>query len=141
MADSYHFFMAMEKPPTATKQERKVRIVRDRDTGDERPAFYPSREWSAAEDTLRAHLEPHRPSERMTGPVMLSVVWCFPANGCADGAPWLDKPDTDNLEKGLKDIMTDLGWWEDDAQVFDSHTTKIHSRVTGIRIDIEEVGE
>ena len=138
MADSYHFFMAMEKPPTATKQEHQVSCVRN-EHGKWVPKFRPSQAWSDAEDMLRAHLEPHRPKKPIEGAAMLSCVWCFPANGCADGAPWLDKPDTDNLEKGLKDIMTGLGWWRDDSQVFDSHTTKIHSRVTGIRIDIEEV--
>ena len=49
------------------------------------------------------------------------------------------KPDTDNLQKGLKDAMTKLGWWKDDCQVFSEHVTKIYSRVPGIRIDIEEV--
>jgi len=133
MADSYHFFMAFD-PPTATQQEKKIGIRNGK------PFVYPDERWEQAEDALRSHLEPHRPKEPTSGPVMLSCVWCFPANGCADGTPWLDKPDTDNLEKGLKDIMTRLGWWHDDAQVWDSHTTKIHSRITGIRVDIEVVG-
>lgn len=138
MADSCHFFMAMV-PPTATKQEKKWRRVIDRATGDEKWVPYPAETWARAEDTLRAHLEPHRPVAKMTGGVVLDVTWCFPANGCADGSPWVAKPDTDNLQKGLKDVMTELGWWVDDSQVFSEHVTKIHSRIPGIRIDIEEV--
>lgn len=139
MADSYHFFAAFE-PPTATQQEHQVRVVRDKRTGKHVPRFFPSPAWEAAEATIRAYLEPHRPNAKMAGPVVLDVTWCFPkGDGHVDGEPHTDKPDTDNLEKGLKDIMTKLGWWEDDCQVFSEHATKIYSRVPGIRIDIEEV--
>ena len=136
MANSNHFFMAMEKPPTATKQQRKWFVGKDG-----RPHSHPSAAWSKAESELRAHLEPHIPSSPITGAVVLDVTWCFPTKGRADGSPFVKPPDTDNLQKGLKDIMTELGWWEDDAQVFSEHATKIHSRVPGIRIDIEEVSQ
>ena len=132
MADSKHFFMAFE-PPTATQQEKRIGIRNGK------PFTYPDERWEKARAELAARLEAHRPTEPMIGPVILDATWCFPAKGEADGAPWTRKPDTDNLQKGLKDIMTDLGWWLDDAQVFSEHATKIHSRVPGIRIDIEEL--
>lgn len=132
--DSRHFFMAMI-PPTATKQEAQVTIGKDG-----KPHWYPSPQWAKAEDVLRANLERFRPDEPITeGGVVLSVEWCFPQDGHADGEPYLKKPDTDNLDKGLKDVMTDLGWWDDDARVFGESIVKLHSRIPGIRIDIEEV--
>ena len=133
MADSYHFFMPMEHVPTATQQEKKIGVRNGK------PFTYPDERWEQARSVLWAHLEPHRPPHPMEGPVVLDVTWCFPANGCADGSPWISKPDTDNLQKGLKDIMTELGWWRDDCQVFSEHATKLHNRITGIRIDIEEL--
>ena len=132
MADSYHFFMAFE-PPTATQQEKKIRVRNGK------PFTYPDERWERARDALWAQLEPHRPQTPTTRAVVLDVTWCFPKGGHADGAPHTDKPDTDNLQKGLKDVMTKLGWWEDDCQVFSERATKIHSRIPGIRIDIEEV--
>lgn len=138
MADSYHFFMAMERVPTATKQEHQVSVRRAPD-GGYKPVFRPSQAWADAESLLRAHLEPHAPGAPIAGPVLLEVTWCFPKGDHADGEPYVRKPDTDNLQKGLKDIMTELGWWVDDALVFSEHVTKIYSRVPGIRIDIEEV--
>ena len=134
MADSYHFFMAMERVPTATKQERKWFVGDDGEMHS-----YPSPAWAEAESKLRAHLEPHRPNRPIEGPAVLDVTWCFPAKGRADGMPNVAKPDTDNLQKGLKDVMTQLGWWKDDAQVFSEHATKVYGRIPGIRIDIEEV--
>ena len=122
------------KPPTATKQEAKVKVGRDG-----KPHWHPSQAWANAESTLTAHLDKHRPDEPIQGGVVLDVTWCFPKGGHADGEPYLKKPDTDNLQKGLKDVMTKLGWWKDDCLVFSEHVTKIYSRVPGIRIDIEEV--
>lgn len=131
--DSCHFFMAMI-PPTSTKQEAKVRVK------DGKPYWYPSEQWAKAESTLRAHLERFRPQEPMkSNAIVLSVEWCFPLDGHADGEPYIKKPDTDNLDKGLKDVMTDLGWWDDDARVFAESIVKVHSRIPGIRIDVEEV--
>jgi Holliday junction resolvase RusA-like endonuclease len=133
MGDSMHFFMAF-KPPTATKQQRKWYVGKDG-----KPHSHLSQAWLKAEDDLRAHLEQHRPQKPLEGPLILSVTWCFPLKGHDDGDPWDTPPDTDNLQKGLKDIMTKLGWWKDDSQVFSEHITKIHSRIEGIRIDIEGV--
>ena len=131
--DPYHFFIAFS-PPTATKQEHKI------STAGGRVRFFPSPAWEAAEADLMARLERFRPAEPLHGAVMLQVVWCFPCNGNhEDGEPHTQKPDTDNLDKGLKDVMTRLGWWDDDAQVCDEQITKVWSAVPGIRIDIEEV--
>lgn len=127
-----HFFCAME-PPTATKQEHRVSMAGGK------VRFFPSERWAAAEADLMAHLERFRPPEPMRGAVILDVTWCFPAQGRADGTPHVAKPDTDNLMKGLKDVMTRLGWWVDDAQVFEETCTKVWGRVPGIRIDIEEL--
>lgn len=132
MADSRHFFMAMV-PPTATKQEHQVRVVNGK------PQWFPSPAWQQAEDKLSAALEPHRPTQPITNPVVLDVTWCFPADGRADGSPHVKKPDTDNLQKGLKDVMTKLGWWKDDCLVFSEHVTKLYNSIPGIRIDIDEV--
>lgn len=106
---------------------------------DGKPRSYPSDAWRKAESELEAHLDRYRPEHPTEHAVILDVVWCFPSEGHADGAPYVKKPDTDNLQKGLKDVMTKLGWWKDDAQVFSEHATKVYSRIPGIRIDVREV--
>ncbi len=138
--DSMHFFAPMERVPTATKQMRKFRKVKDKKTGEYVIKSYPHPRWVSAKDAIQAAIEAHKPDEPLEGALELSVTWCFPKQGYPDGTPRIVPPDTDNLDKGLKDIMTDMGWWEDDAQVAVEHIAKIHSRVTGIRIDIERIG-
>lgn len=132
MADSCHFFMAFE-PPTATQQEKKIGVRNGK------PYTYSDEKWERARDALWAQLEPHRPGTPISSGMVMDVTWCFPSGDHVDGEPYLKKPDTDNLQKGLKDIMTKLGWWKDDALVFSEHVTKIYSRIPGIRIDIEVI--
>lgn len=101
----------MEHVPTVTHQEHKVRIQNGR------PVFYEPHELQAVRLKYKDMLAGHRPSEKLAGPLHLHVIWCFLTDRHPDGA-WRDtKPDTDNLQKLLKDCMTQVGFWEDDAQV------------------------
>ncbi len=76
----------------------------------------------------------------MRGALRLIVKWCFPITGeHSDGEYKSTKPDTDNLEKLLKDIMTKLGFWKDDAQVASEITEKFYARIPGILIYVEEI--
>jgi Holliday junction resolvase RusA-like endonuclease len=50
------------------------------------------------------------------------------------------KPDTDNLEKLLKDCMTEVGFWNDDAQVVKEIAEKVWTdEPTGISIEINNL--
>ena len=68
-------------------------------------------------------------------------MWKFPKRKADKfvGEKWkTTKPDTDNLQKGLKDCMTKCGFWEDDAQVVIEHVSKVWtSGQTGIQITID----
>ena len=106
-----NFFIAM-KPPTATAQEKKVAVVKGR------PIFYDPPAVKAAKKVLTSHLILHRPDEPMTGALTLRTVWLFPRGKSHKNGEWrITKPDTDNLQKLLKDCMTIAGFWHDDAQV------------------------
>ena len=121
-------------PPTATHQEKQVRVV------DGKPRFYEPAELRAARSKLTAHLVGHRPERPLEGAVRLVVKWCFPRGRHADGTYRTSKPDTDNLQKLLKDCMTRLGFWRDDAQVASEVCEKFWAEVPGIYIRAEEVG-
>ena len=78
----------------------------------------------------------HRPSQPITDGIRLVVKWCFPRGRHRDGEYRTTKPDTDNLEKMLKDVMTDLGYWEDDALVASEVVEKFWAEIPGIYICI-----
>lgn len=105
------FFIAID-PPTSTAQMKQVRVVKGK------PVFYDPPAVKAARNMLSAHLAIHKPDKPMTGPVSLRVLWLFPRGKHHKNGEWrITKPDTDNLQKLLKDCMTRCGFWKDDAQV------------------------
>ena len=74
--------------------------------------------------------------------MQLIVKWCFPVSGKhSDGEYKTTKPDTDNLQKALKDIMTKLHFWKDDALVASEVVEKFWSDTPGIWIGIKEIGQ
>jgi len=125
------FFIPM-KPSTKTHQEKKARVVNDK------PQFYEPAELKAVRSKLQAHLANYVPEQKYTGPVRLIVKWCFPVTGKHKNGEYKStRPDTDNLQKMLKDVMTKLGYWTDDALVASEVVEKFWSDVPGIYIAIE----
>lgn len=127
------FFLPM-KPPTVTHQEKSVHVVNGK------PVFYEPAELKAARSKLVANLAKNKPSLPLQGAVRLIVKWCFPITGKhKDGEYKYTKPDTDNLEKMLKDCMTELGFWKDDAQVASEIVEKFWAEIPGIYIYAQEL--
>lgn len=127
------FFMPMI-PPTVTHQEKKWRVVAGK------PVPFEPAEVKAARAKLTDHLAGHRPPTPLQGAVRLLVKWCFPRGAHKDGEYRSTKPDTDNLQKLLKDCMTETGFWKDDAQVASEIVEKFWAKLPGIYICAEEVG-
>lgn len=133
------FFLFM-RPPTVTHQEQKTGV--NRRTG--KPYRYEAPELKAARLKLRDALAAKRPGKPLRGPVWLQVKWCFPLDAGGrhrNGEYKTSKPDTDNLQKLLKDEMTHLGFWTDDAQVCSEHVEKFWAEVPGIYVRAFEMEE
>lgn len=120
-------------PPTVTHQEKQVHVVSGK------PIFYEPQEVKTARAKLRAYLFRHVPEEKYTCPVRLTVKWCFPKGRHKDGEYRSTKPDTDNLQKMLKDVMTDLGYWKDDCLVASEIAEKFWADIPGIYVRIEKL--
>ncbi|MGN0508692.1 MAG: RusA family crossover junction endodeoxyribonuclease [Ruminococcus sp.] len=126
------FFMPMI-PPTVTAQEHKVAVRNGK------PQFYDPPEVKDAKLKLTAALAKNKNYERpLCSPVRLMVKWLFPVTGShKDGEYKFTRPDTDNLQKMLKDCMTLCGFWKDDALVVSEITEKFWADNPGIFIRIE----
>jgi Holliday junction resolvase RusA-like endonuclease len=127
------FFMPMI-PPTKTYQAHQVTCRNGK------PIFYEPSELKAVRQKLTGHIAKHIPEKKYTSGVRLITKWLFPITGKhQDGEYKTTKPDTDNLQKLLKDVMTDLGYWTDDALVASEITEKFWAELPGIYIKIEEI--
>lgn len=100
-------------------------------------SVYKAKEQEQNEQTLAAFLVQHRPPEPMTGPLLLYLDCHFPvpkskskkwkmlaARGIERPAK---KPDADNLAKHIKDVLGQVGFWEDDKQVVELVVRKWYS--------------
>ena len=130
------FFMPMI-PPTVTHQEKQVAVRNDK------PVIYEPHKLKDARAKLMSHLAAHRSQQPYEGGIRLTVKWlfCDKSGRHFDGEYKTDKPDTDNLIKLLKDCMTALRFWKDDAQVASEHNEKfwVVESPSGIYVKIEEL--
>ena len=119
-------------PPTVTHQQKKVTVVNGC------PRFYEPPRLKAARERLALLLKPHRPREPYACSLELTVRWQFPCGRHKPGYR-ITRPDTDNLQKLLKDVMTGVGFWKDDALVAVEHVEKVWSDRAGIYIRVREL--
>ena len=125
------FFMPMI-PPTVTSQQKGVNWSAKR--------FYEKSELKDARNKFTAYLGHHKPSTPLLGAVRLTTKWLFPITGKhKDGEYKTSRPDTDNSVKLLKDVMTEIGFWADDAQVASEVTEKFWAHGPGIYVEVESI--
>lgn len=104
-----------------------------------KPVFYDPPEVKNAKMKLIGHLVKHKPKRPYQIGCRLFVKWCFPRGKHEDGEYRITKPDTDNLQKLLKDCMTACGFWKDDCLVASEIVEKFWAERPGIYIRIEEL--
>lgn len=126
-------------PPTATAQQKGERVVGGY------IHHYKKKNVAQAEAILRDALLPYVPEKPITDkPISICTVWMFPYPKSAKKHEpgWyrrkITRPDTDNLNKLLKDVMTDMGFWKDDALICTELIMKVYSDEPGILIDYYE---
>lgn len=133
------FFLPMEKVPTATAQQKRFRQVNGK------VVSYDPDNVKEARLLFEITLAPHVPEEKIVGkPIRLKTMWLFDTkNKKRWGTFKLTKPDTDNSVKLLKDTMTRLGFWEDDALVVIDDIQKYWAMPgkSGIYVEIEVLEE
>ena len=128
-------------PPTATAQHKGVFVVNGR------PRFFTKKPVRRAEDFLAALVSMHAPDAPFDVPVALTVRWTFPFRKSERKSvvragldvPHVSRPDLDNLEKGLLDVLTRLNFWTDDSLVADKRTSKRWGAKPGIDVEIRPV--
>lgn len=127
------FFVPMDDIPRVTAQQKGCKVVRGK------PYFYTKPEIKNVANFYGVFLKHRRPEKPYEGAIKLTIIFYFPEKKPhKHGQPKVTRPDTDNMAKLIKDVMTDVGWWKDDSQVFDERYVKAYSNVPGVRFIVEE---
>lgn len=131
------FFIPMESISNTTHQQKSITW----DHKKKRPIVYEGEKLRNARAQYEAWLAPHRPKEPLKGALQLVMKWQYDKVGVKYPKPKTTKPDTDNLVKLPKDVMTKLGFWKDDAQIASEIVEKYWTGygVSGLYIRIEEL--
>ena len=129
-------------PPKSTHQQN-VRIFKKKNG----KAFIgKSKTNKAARDRalLTELFREHAPASPLTGPLELFVRWTYPYRKAEPRKnrhapkPCDKRPDCDNLAKGLQDVMTELGFWGDDGQIWALSFRKQWGVTPGIEVIITQ---
>lgn len=130
-------------PPTATAQQKGERIAKGKG-GRPFVVHYEKKEVKAARQLFCGLLTPHIPPRPATGPVICETEWVYPWRKSERKSvireftriPKDTKPDADNSNKLLLDCLTEMGFWEDDSQVYKPVPSKWWGDQVGIWIRI-----
>lgn len=119
-------------PPTRTAQQKGVRIVAGH------PHFYEKEAVRKAKAQLSDHLFDYVPANPLKGALKVSVTFAF---GTKDkkkirGEFRTSRPDVDNLYKGLADLLSQMGFFDDDSQIVDLSLRKIWVPVDDAHLSI-----
>lgn len=101
----------------------------------------------SVKEELMALLMPYVPEKPFEKPLKVTIEWGYPylktvrKRDIGKLIPCITRPDIDNLEKGFCDILTRMGFWKDDAIVWDLRFRKFYTDQAGIGIKIEEFTE
>jgi Holliday junction resolvase RusA-like endonuclease len=127
-------------PPKATAQQKGAFVMNGK------VRFFEKAKVRSAREILFSALQPYQPAVPFTNAVSLKVKYCFPYRKTEKKATIKNslqvahtvRPDLDNLEKLLLDVMTSLQFWKDDSQVCDKHTQKFFASQGKIAIEVKE---
>lgn len=118
-------------PSTKTAQQRGERVLYGH------VHHYEKKEVTLAKQDLMWQLKPFVPNSPLEGPLSVSIAWAFERTKCKRIDWKTTRPDLDNLEKGLLDVLTAMHFWNDDAQVVMKNTCKYIVPVGQGRLSIE----
>lgn len=110
--------------------------------------IFPSHEADDWKKIVALSAKRHRPATPFSGPVRVDLELVFPrpkrlieGRPETERIPYTPKPDRDNCDKLVLDQLTKLGFWGDDAQVYDGRITKWYQALrgdpAGVRVIIE----
>lgn len=131
-------------PATITAQQKGIRVG-----AFKRAIFYTKAEVKAEHRRIRMVAWHKRPAAPLEGPLYVLIEAVFPLTDAlatkyaADLSslwfrlPKATRPDADNTGKLILDVLTDCGFWKDDAQVADLRIRKFYGVTPCLNIEIQ----
>lgn len=127
--------------PRATAQQ-KGEAVRYTRSGQAYIQHYKKEKVKALHNEFAYRLKRYAPPVPSEDPIRLIVFLGFDVK---EKQLWgkykTTRPDGDNYIKELKDVMTEIGFWKDDAQVVDERIVRTYAEKGSITIQVETLNQ
>lgn len=127
--------------PRATAQQ-KGEAVRYTRSGQAYIQHYKKEKVKALHNEFAYRLKRYAPPVPSEDPIRLIVFLGFDVK---EKQLWgkykTTRPDGDNYIKELKDVMTEIGFWKDDAQVVDERVVRTYAEKGSITIQVETLNQ
>lgn len=123
----------LDQIPSGTSQMKRV----NHSTG----RFFEGPKLREAREEFERQLRPFAPDHPIEGPLRLEVCFTYFTKDKKKDKQWkTSRPDCDNVVKLLQDVMTKLGYWNDDSQIAVLKVSKKWSCDTAkVYVKVEEV--
>lgn len=128
--------------PTGTAQQKGEQIRYKFVNGKRVPYVHHFKKQSVNDSRVQFILGlcPYKPKEPSDKPIRLTINLYFDVkNKKLWGQYKTTRPDCDNYVKELTDVMTQLKFWHDDAQVVELKVSKRYADAAWISITVEEL--
>lgn len=128
---SLSFSIPVNPAELPTAQQKGIRIVKCH--GRMMPMFYEKKNVKDAHCLLARELKRHAPPVPIADPVELRVQYNYPfpkgTPKCrmSEATPMVQRPDVDNSQKLVQDVMSEVGFWNDDSQVWALTLVKVRT--------------
>ena len=123
--------------PRATAQQ-KGEAVRYTRSGQAYIQHYKKEKVKALHNEFAYRLKRYAPPVPSEDPIRLIVFLGFDVKEkMLWGKYKTTRPDGDNYIKEIKDVMTEIGFWKDDAQVVDERIVRTYAEKGSITIQVE----
>lgn len=128
--------LVMDQIPKGTAQMKRANFRNG--------TFFEGKDIKAARQFYLSEIGPEAPETPFKGPISVSVEFYYPIKDKRKKGQFkTSRPDCDNLVKLLLDCMTQLRFWDDDAQIAYLKIMKKYSFTdeAGILIYVKELCE
>ncbi len=97
---------------------------------------YKSKQLQEVEAFYTKLLKPFAPAAPIEGGALVDISFYYKTAKRLRGFPRLARPDVDNMAKIVLDVMTKLGYWNDDSQVVQLKAGKFNGDINKICIKV-----
>ena len=141
----HEFYLRFDNGLPRTTAQEKGETIKYRVIGRKKVPYifhFRKPEVEAMRTLFAYKLKPYRPKTPSLLPIKLEIFVYFDVKESSKWGKYKNtKPDCDNYVKELKDVMTLLGFWGDDAQVVDLHVVKYFAEKGSLVIRWEELSD